>query len=257
MTGKAPKERFSDKAGAYARYRPSYPAALLDELERAVGGAAGKTAADIGSGTGIFSAQLLDRGFRVLAVEPNPEMRGAAESALGGRVGFSSLPGEGARTGIPTAAMDAVVCAQAFHWFADRESALEMLRIAKPGAPILLTWNYRPEDLRGFQGRYEELLATFCPDFTATSHKRLEEEQVAALFPERKIRTFRCGNGRSLAFDSLRGSLESCSYCVPADHPNYAPLMTGLEEVFDAFSVDGLIRIDLECVGFFLEERCG
>lgn len=255
MPGKAPKERFSDKADAYARYRPSYPSALLDELERAVYGAAGRSVADIGSGTGIFSSQLLDRGFNVYAVEPNQDMRDAAESALGGQAGFSSLPGEGARTGIPSAAMDAVVCAQAFHWFADRDSVLEMYRIAKPGAPILLTWNYRPEAPDGFQGRYESLINAHCPDYTATSHKNLNEAQIAMLFPERRIRTFRYDNSRSLDFDSLKGSLESCSYCVPADHPNHAPLMTGLREAFDTFSVDGSVRVGLQCVGYFLEER--
>jgi hypothetical protein len=62
-------QRFESRAGHYARHRATYPAALIDCLAQAQGWRAGLTVADVGSGTGIFTRQVLERGPRVLAAE--------------------------------------------------------------------------------------------------------------------------------------------------------------------------------------------
>lgn len=69
------RTRFSDRVANYIRYRPSYPPELvttiLDELDNR-----GKPlVADLGSGTGIFTQLLLERGLKVYAIEPNTNMR--------------------------------------------------------------------------------------------------------------------------------------------------------------------------------------
>jgi tRNA1(Val) A37 N6-methylase TrmN6 len=64
---------FSDRVADYVRYRPGYPAGLVDYLIQACDLDANDTIADIGSGTGIFSRLLLDRRLSVCAVEPNFE----------------------------------------------------------------------------------------------------------------------------------------------------------------------------------------
>lgn len=56
------------------RYRPSYPPEVF-ELLRSEGVTTDHLVADIGAGTGIFTRMLVDQGFRVVAVEPNDEMR--------------------------------------------------------------------------------------------------------------------------------------------------------------------------------------
>jgi sugar/nucleoside kinase (ribokinase family) len=45
------------------------------ELLRSEGVTTDHLVADIGAGTGIFTRMLVDQGFRVVAVEPNDEMR--------------------------------------------------------------------------------------------------------------------------------------------------------------------------------------
>src|SRR6266545_2879023 len=75
-----PTGRFSDRVANYIAYRPGYPDALVDALRRDVGLSATSTVADIGSGTGISTALLLGIGCDVYAVEPNAEMRHAAET---------------------------------------------------------------------------------------------------------------------------------------------------------------------------------
>ena len=73
-----PTGRFSDRAAAYAQHRPDYPSAAIDAILDGLGDPAQLVAADLGSGTGISSRLLADRGVVVKAVEPNPEMRSAA-----------------------------------------------------------------------------------------------------------------------------------------------------------------------------------
>ena len=83
-------ERFSNRVDDYVRYRPDYPPALLDWLHKTHGVTTSWQVADIGAGTGISSKMFLDAGHRVVAVEPNASMRGAAERWLADYPGFST-----------------------------------------------------------------------------------------------------------------------------------------------------------------------
>jgi len=84
--------RFSDRVENYVRYRPSYPAEVLDLLARECGWHAGSIVADIGSGTGISSRLFVEAGNPVYGIEPNLEMRQAAEQAFANQPNFTSHP---------------------------------------------------------------------------------------------------------------------------------------------------------------------
>ncbi len=75
-------ENFTDRANIYAKYRPSYPNEYIDYLLSANQLKGNRIVADIGSGTGIFSHQLLESGLHVIGVEPNDDMRKMAEQSL-------------------------------------------------------------------------------------------------------------------------------------------------------------------------------
>ena len=83
-------ERFSDRADNYAKFRPSYPDVMVRFLRNIVAPPA--IVADIGSGTGILTRQLLESGYELFAVEPNDLMRAEAERILGDRPLFSQRP---------------------------------------------------------------------------------------------------------------------------------------------------------------------
>jgi hypothetical protein len=53
--------RFSDRVANYVRHRPSYPPAVIRCLEEQAGMSSASIVADLGSGTGIFTALLLPR----------------------------------------------------------------------------------------------------------------------------------------------------------------------------------------------------
>lgn len=75
-------ENFNDKAEVYEKYRPYYPNEYIDYLFTANQLKEDQIVADIGSGTGIFSRQLLEKGLNVIGIEPNDDMRNMAEQSL-------------------------------------------------------------------------------------------------------------------------------------------------------------------------------
>jgi SAM-dependent methyltransferase len=135
--------RFGDRVDDYVRYRPDYPAALLDWLQREQGVDSSWRVADIGAGTGISSKLFLDAGYRVTAVEPNAPMRAAAERWLKAYAGFDAVDGGADATGLPDASVDLVTVAQAFHWFDAAAAAREIHRVLRPEGRLAIVWNRR------------------------------------------------------------------------------------------------------------------
>ena len=86
-------KRFSDRVENYVKYRPGYPEEIVPFLEKATDLNAASKIADIGSGTGKSTQLFLDSGYAVTGVEPNHEMRGAAEVLFEDLPHFKSIEG--------------------------------------------------------------------------------------------------------------------------------------------------------------------
>ncbi len=113
----SPIERFSDRVENYVKYRPHYPASIMEALARSCGLTPNAKIADIGSGTGILSKLFLDNGNTVFAVEPNQPMRTAAEHWLINDSNFQSIDGQAENTTLESHSIDIISVGQAFHWF--------------------------------------------------------------------------------------------------------------------------------------------
>lgn len=133
---------FSRAAATYEAGRPDYPAALDGWLVEALGLAAGRIAVDLGAGTGKFLPRLAATGATVVAVEPVAAMRA---ELMARHPWARALEGRAQAIPLPDASVDAVVCAQAFHWFADEAAIDEIWRVLKPGGALGLVWNVRDE----------------------------------------------------------------------------------------------------------------
>ncbi len=134
---------FTPLAEDYARYRPGYPAEVLDELARVCGLTPAWLVADIGSGTGNLARLLLAAGHRVVGVEPNREMREAGERLLADYPAFRSLEGNAKCIPLAARSVDLVAVGQALHWFDVAAARREFLRILRGGRWVAVLWNDR------------------------------------------------------------------------------------------------------------------
>lgn len=142
MTEPGRPDWFAANAGGYARFRPTYPAALRD-IVLAVPGAAALLVADVGSGTGIFMRQLADvtPGIPVLGVEPLQPMREEALRADHGHPGIRHVDGTAERLPFADVGLRAVTAATAAHWF-DLPAFLAEVRRALAPSGVLAIADY-------------------------------------------------------------------------------------------------------------------
>ena len=73
------EHKFDQKGGIYSKAHPSYPDELFAYLKEHDFISKSTVAADIGSGTGIFSEKLCPYVSRIFVIEPNSDMRAVAE----------------------------------------------------------------------------------------------------------------------------------------------------------------------------------
>ncbi len=225
----------------YVKYRPGYPEEVMALLRRA-GLRDGSKVADIGSGTGIFSKLLLDAGHEVFAVEPNAEMRAAAEVLLGRSSSFHSIAASGEETTMPDQSMDWIVSAQAFHWLDLSRARAEFSRLLKPAGLIALIWNVRQTDSTPFLREYEDLLLTYAPDYAQVRHENVDAEALASFFKNGCFEKQVFSNAQTFDLAGLRGRLLSCSYAPASGHALHAPMLTELERLFEAHQRDDVVE---------------
>lgn len=245
MTLPDPRQRFSGRVADYVLYRPGYPEALLGALEREAGLGPASVVADVGAGTGISAELLLRAGVEVYAVEPNAEMRAAAEERLRRDPRFHAVDGSAEETGLPPASVDLVVAAQALHWFDLPAARAEFLRILRPGGWLAVFWNVRRTETTPFLRGYEALLRRHATDYEVVDHRNVGEEALLGLFGEPPRRLV-FENEQSFDLAGLRGRLLSSSYAPAAGHPAHEPMLEELARLFGEHEEEGRVRFEYD-----------
>ena len=247
MLSRNPQSRFSDRVADYVRYRPSYPPALIDFLEKEANLKPGHRIADIGSGTGKLTELLLQRGWEVFAVEPNKEMRDAAERLLGAYSNFHSLNGKAELLPLPYDNFKLLTIAQAFHWVDPVKFRAEAREILASRGKAALIWNSRRRDLPLMKD-YDELLVEMVPEYERDMEKSEDLEKIKAFFGHEKFHHRTFSYRQTLDWEGLKGRLMSASYCPLPSDPTHIPLMSKLKRLFDSYEEDGQVRFEYETV---------
>lgn len=238
--------RFSNRVQDYIRYRPGYPPALLDCLRGEFGLRPEHTIADIGSGTGISAELFLQHGNPVIGIEPNDEMRAAAERLLAGYPKFRSVAGTAEATGLPAASVDWLIAGQAFHWFDVSKARAEALRILRPGGRAALFWNNRLEHTPFLQ-EYEALLRTLGTDYCAVKHQNTESDgRLEQFFAADRCERRAFPNRQDFDRAGLLGRAFSSSYVPPPGDPRHAHVAARLGDLFDRHAVGGRVAFEYE-----------
>ena len=131
------RRSFDQMVELYARARPAPPPGLFDALAKYVPAPA--DALEIGCGPGNASLPLLERGYRIHAVELGENLAAFARERLA-KFPFTVEVGKFEDAALSPASVDLVVSSSAFHWL-DRERALrQVVKVLRPGAAFALIW---------------------------------------------------------------------------------------------------------------------
>jgi len=234
------ESKFNGMGEIYSKYRPSYPLEFIDYIFSNIGTKKETIIADIGSGTGILTRQLLERGGKVTAVEPNADMRKVAEKDLSSFDKFISINGTAENTTLPDHSIDHITVAQAFHWFDRQLFKSECKRILKPGGMVFLVWNSRDETSELVREN-DAVNKKYCPNFKGFSggmRGAENEDDFNDFFDgEYEIKTFQ----NDVTFDEqgFIGRNLSGSYALKEDDRNYQNYISELKALYEKYNKSG------------------
>lgn len=223
-------QKFSGKADAYNKARPNYAKDAVEFLQKS-GMGKNSIVADIGSGTGIFSKQLLDTQAIVYAVEPNEEMRKIAENNLNSQCNFNSIAATAENTTLTNSSVDFITVAQAFHWFDPIIFKKECKRILKKDGKAVLLWNNgRATTNKSLDEECHQICLKYH-DEGASSKSKTVEENMEKFFNDYEMKEF--DNPVYYDKEKFIASFLSMSSAITPDHQNYAEYITKLGNIFD------------------------
>ncbi|WDV48038.1 class I SAM-dependent methyltransferase [Clostridiaceae bacterium M8S5] len=197
--------KYTSNAEKYSKYRSEYPTKFIDYLYEDVGLSNNSIIADIGSGTGKLSKQLLLKGSNVYSVEPNDDMRRVAEKGLSKFSNFMTINGKAENTTLQDSSVDFITVGTAFHWFDMEQFKKECQRILRPNGKVILVWISRPVNrnkvfeinFNGLSGGKEESPELISPFFKKGNFEHRIFQQASSYTKDSFI-------GRALStFDKL------------------------------------------------------
>jgi SAM-dependent methyltransferase len=130
--------------GDYVAGRPGYPPEAVAWLRDTLHISPKSKVLEVGAGTGKFISVLKETGATIIALEPIAEMR---ERLVAAHPKIETTDGTASAIPLPDGSIDAIVCAQSFHWFATPSVLTEMHRVLFPGGMLGLIWNVRDENV--------------------------------------------------------------------------------------------------------------
>jgi ubiquinone/menaquinone biosynthesis C-methylase UbiE len=213
-------ENFTGRAQAYTNARPGYPDETMEYIRKLV--PADAVFADIGAGTGKFTALLARYGHKIFAVEPNADMREQLTITLASFPNTKIVNGSAEATTLPDHSIDVIICAQALNWFDIHEFRAECQRIGKPNPIVITLFNYKHDETHGIS-RYKK-------STDALYRNPIVREFLNPVFFTR--------DKWLLYFLSMAG--------IPqASDSGYEAHIAKMNEIFDRDNVDGLLCLDL------------
>jgi len=232
---------------SYRYFRPRYPEAVAVLLETECGLNASSLIADIAAGTGLLAELFLARGCKVIAIEPNQEMRAACEALVDQYPRLHCVAATAEATGLPTGSVDLITVGQALHWFDLKRARQEFSRILRPGGWCSVIYNERRLSGDGFHDAYESLLRRFGIDYELVKRQHLPQGQIEAFFAPCETRRATFPNEQQLTLEGLEGRIRSSSYMPKPGHPRYGAMQAAITSLFMKYQTNDRVRLEYEC----------
>lgn len=233
------EDKFSGKAEAYSKYRPSYPDSLIEWLFNKT---MAENIADIGAGTGIFTDCLLKKPWKVTAVEPNADMFFYLKSSLGKKVSIVQSSAEA--TGLKSDSFDLVTVAQAFHWFDKQKFKQECERILRTDGKLAVVFNKRCQN--DIADERNKVCMKYCNSYHTghvhTGYADFDGDSFLRNEYFKSVNYFSTENQINMSKERFIGDNLSRSYALKPDDKLYNNFVSELEEVFDKYGCNGFIH---------------
>ena len=237
---------FTDKQQLYDSCRPSYPEEAIRFIREAVG--EGAAIADLGSGTGKMAALLAPWAGQLYAVEPNAHMRGVLRGNLAAFPQAHIIPATAENTRLPDVCLDAIIIAEAYHWFDNEATRAEIRRILKPGGQVFLLWNH-------FGGK--ENPNPFDQEMTALHQRYRTTPRLPSFAGEQRADAlFGPGRWQRLTFDNtirqtlqrFLGGMSSASHAPESGTAEGEAFARECRALFEHHAVQGLLTTHITTV---------
>jgi SAM-dependent methyltransferase len=238
---RGPFTAFAEVAGAYERGRPGYP----EDAVRWLLGDEPRDVADLGAGTGKLTRVLVALGHRVTAVEPLDAMRAQLEEAV---PGVAVVSGNAESLPLEDASVDAVACAQSFHWFDHAVALPEIARVLRPGGRLALVWNSR-DDRVDWVAELSEIIG----NETVAEWDVQGPIRASGLFEPVETAEFRLE--QILDRETLLDLVLSRSYCAKLSQADREPVLAEVAKLYDETAGEGGVRLAYVTECFRAEKR--
>jgi SAM-dependent methyltransferase len=238
---------FGSAAELYERARPSYAPEAVSWMCERLGIGPGRTVLDLAAGTGKLTRDLAPSGAAVIAVEPLDEMRQQLERKV---PGVEALAGTAEEIPLQDASVDAVVCAQAFHWFEPERALPEIHRVLRPAGGLAVVYNSRDLHDR-IQKTIDEMLEPYRGTVQRQwTHAHDDVLAKTTLFGPVEHRAWR--SEQPVGREELLEVVASRSYVASLDEEARAELLGRIREVFADEPEPIVLRYDVDV---FVVER--
>lgn len=242
-----PTHRFTGRVEAYQRFRSRYPRETIPLLQERCGLTHKSVIADIGAGTGMLAELFLENGNRVVAVEPNAEMRAACEKLIERYPRLTCINATAEETGLPAASADFVTAGRALHWFDLEKCRREFSRIVRASGWIVFASLGPHRGSEPIAKDYQELLGEYGIDFALLRERFHLGDAVREFFAGGQFEEAEFPRAEAMTFEELEGYTVSLSVTPKPDHPRYPSMQKALREYFAHYESGGKLRLPMNC----------
>lgn len=241
-------ERFDGRVEDYERYRERYDAdEILPPLRDWCDLTPDWLIADVGAGTGMLADVFLANGNRVLAIEPNAEMRAACVRLHANEPRLEVRDGTAEATQLPPASIDLVCSGRALHWFNLEAAMREFRRVLRPGGWVVSVAAGRTELGREENVAFAKVIERYSESAPQREAAYSAYARMKNFFEGGDFHHYERGGETRMDWEHLRGMALSLSHSPRSGDPRFPEFERDLREFFERYVKDGVVTWETRC----------
>ena len=239
-----PYSKFSSKAEIYHQYRWDYHPDAMAQMCQFSGINQNSVVADIGSGTGMLTAQLVSQVKQVYAIEPNEVMRNIAIKNLAQYPAFLSVDALADATTLPDHSVDLIVVGRAIHWFNPKTTKPEFLRILKPNGWLAIC-QVPCQNLSLLDTIDKLQKVEYGWNIFQDKSKFIDKENLLEYyFSNNNYRRIKITSVIEETWQVFLGRISSLSPAPNSNNPLFHKFKSEARKIFDLYSEEGILTIN-------------